>query len=300
MIKYDPTCDPATWRGAFAMYNIKVHDNYVHDTGGEGLYIGNSFWNSGMVRNCNGVDQTVYPHTIYGLSIYNNLIERSGCEGIQYGCAPDAQVYNNKVNSAGASPFAAYQDNGIQVGGGSSGRLYNNIVQNAPGAGVIIVGHSGTTLVYNNLVTDVGGPGVFCDNRPNALLNNNVVFANNTISNCGQDGFRLYNKTDATTLTNNLVIQAKSGKLLATMTGMVVNQQANYYQSLLSQALTSNLVSSSYTLLSGSPLIDKGVVNPYCDITYDLDGKPRLQGAGMDIGAYEYQTNRQCPDISRN
>ena len=48
MIKYDPSCDPATWRGAFSMNNIKVHDTYVHDVAGEGMYIGNSFWNSGV------------------------------------------------------------------------------------------------------------------------------------------------------------------------------------------------------------------------------------------------------------
>ena len=239
---------------------------------------------------CNGVSKTVFPHNIYGLSIYNNLIERSGAEGIQYACSPEAQVYNNKVSFAGISPFALYQNNGIQVGGGASGRLYNNIVENAPGNGVIIVGHAGSTVVHNNLITDVGGAGFFCDNRPNTLANTNVIFTNNTVVKCGQDGFRLYNKIDAITLTNNLVIQAISGKLLATMAGMYVDQQANYYQPLLSTALTTNLVNTSYKPLEGSPLIDRGMTNPYWGIVADLDGNPRSQGAGMDIGAYEWQT----------
>ncbi len=54
MVKTDPGCDPATWRDNFAMYKVKIHDNYIHDTGGEGLYIGNSFYGSGMTVTCDG------------------------------------------------------------------------------------------------------------------------------------------------------------------------------------------------------------------------------------------------------
>jgi hypothetical protein len=39
-------------------------------------------------------------------------------------------------------------------------------------------------------------------------------------------------------------------------------------------------------LQSSSPAIDKGVSVSY--ITTDYDNNPRLQGAGVDIGAYEY------------
>ena len=40
MAKTDPSCDNATIRGNFVMYDVKIHDNYVHDTGGEGMYLG--------------------------------------------------------------------------------------------------------------------------------------------------------------------------------------------------------------------------------------------------------------------
>lgn len=289
MIKLDPTCDPATWRRSFAMYNIRVHDSYVHDTYGEGLYIGNSFWNTGMVRNCNGVDQTVYPHNIYGLKIYNNSIERTGAEGIQYACAPDARVYNNVVKFTGVSPFDLYQNNGIQASGGVSGRLYNNIIQNVPGNGLIIIGHSGTNLIYNNLITDVGGAGIFCDNRPNTPTGNAITFTNNTIINTGLDGFRLYNELDLTTMTNNVVVQAATGRLVLTA-GARLTQEANNYQSSLSTAVANRVMDNAYKPLSGSPLIDKGMLNSSWAITTDLMGKPRPKGAGMDIGAYEFQS----------
>ena len=51
MAKTDPSCDPATWRGHFTMKNIGLHNNYVHKTGGEGFYIGNSFL-CGRAVNC--------------------------------------------------------------------------------------------------------------------------------------------------------------------------------------------------------------------------------------------------------
>ena len=289
MIKYDPTCDPATWRGTFSMYNIKVHDTYIHDTGSEGMYIGSSFWNTGITLTCDGVAKTVYPHNIYGLRIYNNITDRTGAEGIQYACAPSSLVYSNVVKNTGVSPFSTYQNNGIQASGGVSGHLYNNIVQNVPGNGIIIVGHTATNMIYNNLITNVTGAGVFCDNRAGTPPKNSIIFTNNTIVNCGLEGFRLYDELDAITLTNNAVIQSAAGKIVLTSTGMQINQQANFYQSSLSSALTNKVIDAAYKPLAGSPLVDKGMLNTSWNITTDLQWKPRPKGVGMDIGAYEFQ-----------
>ncbi len=293
MIKLDPTCDPSTWRGNFAMYNIKVHDNYIHDTGGEGIYIGNSFWNSGMVRTCNGVSQTVYPHNIYGLRIYNNTVERTDADGIQYACAPEAQVYNNTIRNTGVDPFERFQSNGIQASGGVSGRVYNNQIYNAPGVGITIIGHAGTSLLYNNLIVNTGESGMFCDDRPGTPANNNLIFTNNTIINAGTDGFLLYNEFDQNTLTNNAVIQPASGKLVNTLKGVRVTQQNNYYHSSWSGAQSARVISSSYKPLLNSPLVDRGMTNSYWGITTDLAGNPRPKGVAMDIGAYEFQPGSQ-------
>jgi hypothetical protein len=40
-----------------------------------------------------------------------------------------------------------------------------------------------------------------------------------------------------------------------------------------------------FHLLPGSPAIDAGIT--LLEVTNDLDGNPRPQGAGYDIGAYE-------------
>jgi hypothetical protein len=64
----------------------------------------------------------------------------SGCE-----------VYNNTVTSPGQSPFASGQNNGIQIGEGTGGKCYNNLLKNAPGNGIIVLG-LGDNQVYNNLL----------------------------------------------------------------------------------------------------------------------------------------------------
>jgi len=47
-----------------------------------------------------------------------------------------------------------------------------------------------------------------------------------------------------------------------------------------------NASAGDFHLLPGSPAIDAGVALP--NVTHDLDGIPRPQGEGYDIGAYEY------------
>ncbi len=45
MIKDDPKCSDRSFeRPAFTMYNVSIHDNYIHDINGEGIYLGNSFY----------------------------------------------------------------------------------------------------------------------------------------------------------------------------------------------------------------------------------------------------------------
>lgn len=287
MVKQDPTCEPATWRENFAMYNIILRGNFVHDTGGEGIYVGNSYWNAGMIRTCDGVSRTVYPHNIYGLKIYRNVTLRTGAEGIQYASAPNAQVGFNTVQYAGISPFDTFQNNGIQASGGVSGRLYNNVIEHAAGGGIVLIGHSGANFVYNNLITDAGESGIFCDNREGTPANSPVILANNTLVNLGGDGFRLYNELDLTTVANNIVIQPGTGLLIRRSPAARVSAHNNYYTSLLRNALSGRVISADFKPLPGSVVIDKGLDVAPWGILIDLASKPRLQGKKTDIGAYE-------------
>jgi len=291
--KTDPTCDPATWRENFTMRNVSIHNNYIHNTYGEGIYAGNSFY-EGMVRKCNGIDMKVYPHNIYGLKIYNNTITDTGAEGLQYACAPDAEVHHNTIRNAGLTPFALYQSNGLQVGGGGGGSVYNNIIENAQATGIIIIGYTGNNKIYNNLIIEPKESGILCDNRAPTAPNTTILFANNTIVKPGIDGFRLYNEVSQNWLANNAIIQPKIAGAYITLLkdkGVVivpVTEQNNFKTALDPAVFFVNPSGGDYRVRSGSVLTDTGMDMGSQGVISDLwDGNRPIKNK-FDIGAVEY------------
>ncbi len=291
MVKTDPGCDSSFYRGNFTMYNVKIHDNYVHDTGGEGLYIGNSFWNGGVNVTCGGQSKRVYPHEIQGLEIHHNRVERTGCEGIQYGCSPGALVHHNSVKDAGNSPFASYQDNGIQIGEGSSGLCYNNYVEDAPGGGMVILGHSGDLKLYNNVITNIGNIGIFCDNRSNSLPGTVFAMLNNTITACVNEGIKLYNENNVSTLANNVIAGVAAGKFIVFGQGATATQFNNIKTTRTDTLGFANVAATDFRLTATSPLINQGGDVSSWGVSFDFDDAPRPAGLAYDPGAFERQSS---------
>lgn len=290
MIKTDPTCDPSTQRANFTMYNVYVHHNYVHDTTGEGFYIGNSFWNEGQARTCNGQSVKLLPHNIIGLEISYNRVENSGCEGIQYACAPNSRVHHNTVYNAGIKPFDAYQDNGVQIGGGVSGYFYNNVIRKAQGMGLIVVGHLGPNYIYNNVIAEARDKGIFVDERTGSLPNVLVQIANNTVATSVNESIQLYNETQTTSIVNTALLAPGNGKFITTLNNTVRYTSQNVFQSLnVADAKLVNPAAGDFHIMAGSPLIDKGQSLASYGIVTDLDDVARPQGGAYDISAYEYK-----------
>ncbi|RIV20512.1 right-handed parallel beta-helix repeat-containing protein [Fibrisoma montanum] len=221
MAKTDPTDDVRTQRGNFDMGRVYLHHNYIHNVRGEGFYVGSSFMNSGVrrTRRVAGKEEVyyLYPHYISSLEIAYNITDSTGCEGIQYSCSPGARVHDNRVSNSGLSPFAANQNNGVQIGGLSSGAFYDNEIRNSSGIGLIIVGHGGDLEIRNVLIENSGKgnvaakfpemPGVFIDERKDpsgfgTVPATNVRFINVTIKNSQVDAVRLYNETQTTYFVN--------------------------------------------------------------------------------------------------
>ncbi|APR78236.1 carbohydrate binding domain protein [Minicystis rosea] len=86
--------------------DVRVHDNYVHDTGGEGLYLGST---------ASGVAHTKFRR----LKIYNNRVMRAANEVPQLQqLGPDTEVYNNVFAFGGLNwknGFEQDQDNASQA-----------------------------------------------------------------------------------------------------------------------------------------------------------------------------------------
>lgn len=294
MAKTDPSCDEATWRGNFTMRDLNIHHNYVHHTKGEGFYIGNSFYNNGRALSCGSIQ----PHSIENVKLHNNITEYTGCEGIQVGCViKGAEIYNNKVSYFGQDPFAAAQNNGIQIGEGTGGKLYNNIVSNGPGNGLIILG-LGDNVIYNNIVINPGTNGVFCDER--YTPGPGFTFLNNTIINPGNDGMRLYSElVSFNKVVNNIIVVPGNGKFINTKSGLKLEESNNLMTRNINEVKFKAPSQNDFSLTASSPAIDKGMNVSGYNISYDFANASRPAGNGYDIGAYEFGGTK-LPDEGEN
>jgi len=291
----EPTCDDATIRANFTMNDVSIHDNYIHDTGAEGLYVGSPYYSAGQeVTGCG----TRLPHEIHGLDIYNNRIENAGWDGMQVSSATkDTEIYNNTIKRTGTAG-ETYQDTGILIGDGTTGACYSNTVA-APGNIAIMVYGTGDNLIYNNLVTDAGDVGIICYDSEELKNAAGYRILNNTIVSPHTDGILLSVKTVAgTKVINNLVVAPGSLNDYGNNTdraylniygNMTVESSNNYFNAAITEARFKDPAKGDYQLTAQSPAKDAGKDVSSLSVKTDLLGKPRPSGKAFDIGAYEYQ-----------
>jgi hypothetical protein len=287
MAKTDPNCDPATWRGNFIMKNVEIRNNYIHDTGGEGIYAGNSFF-MGMTTAC-GVQ---LPHEVQYIRIFDNHVKNTGWDGIQLGCATKgASIHSNLIENYGLANEKS-QNNGIQIGAGTGGVCHNNLVKDGTGNGIIVMG-LGDNVIYNNVIDHVGGFGIFCDER--YTPGPGFKFLNNTILSPASDGIRIYaDLVPMNVIVNNIIsnpgsynIDNKSPEnafVFKLNNNVKIEMHDNFFTTDSTEVLS---LPGTYKLAVASPVIDKGADISGYDIKTDYYYKPRLKGAGYDIGAVE-------------
>lgn len=306
VIKTDPTCDdPKTWRDNFRMENVSVHDNYIHDTRGEGVYIG-------FTTNIKCGSNTIYGHDIKNLKVYNNIVERTGWDGIQIANSTEGcEIYNNKVRNY-ATRNAGSHKHGLLMGGYTSGRVYNNTIENGAGPGITTFGF-GDVYVYNNVIVGAGDFGIFCDDR-STQPNKGFFFINNTIINSGENGVRMYsNQSKGNVFYNNLVVNPGAFDEYERLTSwwgkgvdayIYINRVAkkidfdsagNYFVKNIDQVKFRNWRNGDYALSSGSPAINKGINVSSYGVTKDFLNAGRPAGGKYDAGAYEFGSGGSQP-----
>jgi hypothetical protein len=295
MAKTDPTCDDATIRGNFTMADVTFRNNYVHDTGGEGFYVGNSFFDTGMKTAC-GVR---YPHEVHNAQIYSNIVKNSGWEGIQVGSATvGAKVFDNRIENYGLENRYG-QNNGLQIGVGTGGACYNNFISGGKGNGLIVLG-LGDNIVHDNIILNAGAAGIYCDDRYSP--GPGFQFLNNTIINPKTDGIKLYAEYKWNNVVINNIIanpgsystytypRTGNDSYVYLLSKNVKTQISNnYFTRSVSAVKFVNATGLDFKLASGSPAINKGKSISTYSISQDFYKKGRLSGGSYDIGSSEYQ-----------
>jgi hypothetical protein len=286
--KTDPTCDNSTNRGYFTMRNISIHDNYMHHTGGEGFYIGHSFY-GGYKLDC-GVK---LPHTIEGSRIFNNKTKYTGWDGIQVGCATkDTEIYNNVVEYPGTK-LITNQGNGIIISDGTGGKCYGNLIKGGVGNGMTVFGR-GENDIYNNIIIDAGKSGIFVDERTE-LLGSGYRILNNTIIRPKDVGIRIYSDLVPMNIVRNNIVASPGAystlgatAYLLKLRTVVIDASNNYNTQSITSVKFVDPGTGNYRLQTGSPAIDKGKSISTYNVLKDFYGGARLKGTYYDIGASEF------------
>ncbi len=206
MAKTDPQCDDRAAWPTFVQRNVHLHDLWVHDTGGEGFYVG-STQAMGYARTCDGTDVTIPPHHLDGIEIDHVLIEDTGWDGIQIGFARTGCSFHDSVVRRVGLRHEQYQMQGLQIGTASACEVRRVDLRDGPEMGIIVL-ESGTSTFADNVIARFAGDGIYANPRdaPTATWR----FVHNTIVGSGGAAIRVFgpNAGDAV---NNLVIGGMSG-----------------------------------------------------------------------------------------
>lgn len=277
----DRFADPG--RQAWIMRNVSVHDNYIHDTGGEGLYIGHGFYKGRKEPAC---DQVTYSHSIKGLRVFNNLIENVGYDGMQIKNADeDVEVYNNVVRNYGTKNHNAHNE-GLFIGEGTVGKFYNNLIETGTGNGCQLQG-MGNIDLFNNIFANQQQNGIYAAHGEMVVRIEDAPFNifNNTIVNSGEHGYIFHNEDGGPKrFINNLIVNA--GTLESN--DATTEKRNNLFTNELALVNFLHTDLKNYRLGLGSEAIDAGLDLSTFGIDADYEGVPRPQGTTFDIGAHEY------------
>ena len=308
MCKTDPKCDLSTNAGNFTMYDVSIHDNYIYNTGGEGIYIGHSYY-EGYNTTCNGQPTVLFPHEIKGLRVYHNRVEGTYYDGIQIGCATEGcEVFENRVVNYGTGSNN-FHITGIQLGGGTSGQCYSNFISGGMGSGIMVFG-LGNTVIANNVIENAGlnyfpnDPtkrvyGIYVGERQ-TLAGSYFNLINNTIVNVKTDGIRFANLVSVNNkIANNIIINPGSlGSYTPTQKSYVYLEAGvsattinNFTEPDTTNIKFRNPDNGNYRLKENSPARDMGMDATNFGVTFDYDSLLRPQYNQFDIGACEFTTD---------
>lgn len=148
-IKTDPDVNyPAAWYDNFKFNRLLTHHCYVHDTLGEGMYLG--YYGTGWLKGVNskGEEVNYRAHHLYNCRIYRNDFINQGYDSFQFNNAENVEIcYNRFIN--GGLRMEKDQTSGLSIS--ISGKLYNNLICDHFGPGIQF-GVMGELEMFNNII----------------------------------------------------------------------------------------------------------------------------------------------------
>jgi hypothetical protein len=276
--------------GCILSNNVVSHPSQYWTTSGGGAF-GSVLDNCLLVTNSasggGGAEQCVLNHsTLAG----NLALWGGGCDNSQLtNCA----VTGNSAQS-GAGAFNSTLDQCITAG---------NLGQYGGGAEFCVLTGCilATNTTYDNEVYGLGG------GADSSTLDNCLIYGNVSSTSAGVSASTLNNCT----IVSNITTQAGGAVDTCTLYNSIIYYNitpdgTNCSNSILTNCCTTpdsgpgignitnepifvNLEADDFHLQTNSPCINSGN-NSYAATTNDLDGKPRIVGGTVDIGAYEFQS----------
>lgn len=301
--KTDPDCTFAATREKFTLTGLAIHHCYIHDIGDEGMYIGSSKYTGQHLTDC---DTIVLPHLIHNVRIHDNIVERTGWDGIQVSSSPvDCYIYNNIIHhdSYRETPN---QMSGILIGGGSDCDCYNNQIVDGKGDGIDVFGY-GEMKFYNNLIIRAGASyqpnvntayrhGIFVGNAPDSAAAR-IKIMHNTIISPKSTGVRFFNTNTSNNLFFNNIISnpgsygtmGNNAYLNTDGSNATINGKQNIFTEHPEVIGFVNTGNDEYDLLPGSRAVNAGFNAGLNNVGFDILDRHRPHNGTSDIGAYECQ-----------
>ena len=289
MAKTDPSCDGSADQGRFTQRDVRLHHLHIHDTHGEGMYLG-STQSQGHTITCQGQRVVRQPHWLEGIVVHDVLIEDTGWDGAQIGMARSGcAFYRNTIRRVG-SGAELYQQQGLQLGTFSACDVYDNVITDGPAMGIIALG-AGRTRIWNNVIARFGEDGIYAnDNGIAQSQGQPYVFWHNTVVDYGRRGLSVFGaQTQGSQARNNLFV----GRSPALSAGRDVQGWSSRDDMTLSDVQTARLDPEHLWPLEGSPVLGQG--QPLPEVTHDQRGQRRPQPPS--VGALERPSSDQAPDM---
>lgn len=246
-----------------------IRDNHLHDCGAAGIILENTF----------------------DSLIENNIIHDTGLQGIQvinYGPTSSAPG-DDRCEAGGENNQYGDTDGDNDCEGDITENIIRqNLIYNAGEYGGIISNRAGGIRIWGNTIYKSNAPGIVLDSGVQFCPE--IEIRGNTIAENDRSEIRIHDLDSLIADDHNLLYHIGEGDAYAI--------GPNYYSLSEYQAMTDKgegsiqenpqfVDPSNYDFHSqgNGPAIDAGVD---IGLTTDLDGNPRPQGAGYDIGVYEY------------